>query len=458
VRQAHGPPGRGLVGLTRRLAVPGHLEQMRPHRFQPVVTGDPPVGFEPSEPLEAGPGALGHRDRDGVVQRHHRIVVDPQEQFVERGDLRPVGHLGTDGLVVDRGDRRLKLVGADAAPRQRRGDERDALGDLGLVPAPPVLLGQRDQLPGRARAGGPPGVGEQHQREQPGDLAVAGQQPADDPGKPDRLGRQVRAEQPGPGGGGVPFGEDQVEDVQDHREPLLPLGLVRHPEWHPAVRDLHLGASDPPAHRRLGDQERAGDLGCGQAADRAEGQRDLRGGRQRGVAAQEQQDERVVGLRDRGVGGRSQPLTGRDLPGGRFFPPPPGLLAAQQVGQPAGGDRDQPAARVARNALGRPLGGRRQQRLLHRVFGGVEVPVPPHQRAEDLRRQLAEQVLGRGLAHGQGSRSARDSATGRTSTKARSRMCSGPGQFARRAAIAVARSKLSQSTSQYPARTSSVSA
>ena len=80
MRQAHGPPGRGLVGLTRRLAVPGHLEQMRPHRFQPVVTGDPPVGFEPSEPLEAGPGALGHRDRDGVVQRHHRIVVDPQEQ------------------------------------------------------------------------------------------------------------------------------------------------------------------------------------------------------------------------------------------------------------------------------------------------------------------------------------------------------------------------------------------
>ena len=77
---------------------------------------------------------------------------------------------------------------------------------------------------------------------------------------------------------------------------------------------------------------------------------------------------------------------------------------------------------------------------------------------DSFNKELAEQVLGRGLAHGQGSRSARDSATGRTSTKARSRMCSGPGQFARRAAIAVARSKLSQSTSQYPARTSSVSA
>jgi hypothetical protein len=93
----------------------------------------------------------------------------------------------------------------------------------------------------------------------------------------------------------------------------------------------------------------------------------------------------------------------------------PGLLAAQQVGQPAGGDRDQPAARVAGETFGGPLGGGRQQRLLHRVLGGVEVPVPPNQRAEDLRRQLAEQVLGLAVAHGQGSRSARDSATGRTS-------------------------------------------
>ena len=35
---------------------------------------------------------------------------------------------------------------------------------------------------------------------------------------------------------------------------------------------------------------------------------------------------------------------------------------------------------------------------------------------QHLRRQLAEQVLGLGAAHGQGSMSARDSATGRTST------------------------------------------
>ena len=40
------------------------------------------------------------------------------------------------------------------------------------VPAGPVLLGQRHEQPVGVGAGGPPGLGEQHQREQPGDLAV----------------------------------------------------------------------------------------------------------------------------------------------------------------------------------------------------------------------------------------------------------------------------------------------
>ena len=49
-------------------------------------------------------------------------------------------------LVVHRGDRRLQLVGPDGAARQRVGDQRDALGDLGAVPEAAVLLGERDQL------------------------------------------------------------------------------------------------------------------------------------------------------------------------------------------------------------------------------------------------------------------------------------------------------------------------
>ena len=61
--------------------------------------------------------------------------------------------------------------------------------------------------------------------------------------------------------------------------------------------------------------------------------------------------------------------------------------------------RDATVDSQAAGLSGRPCAGhctrRRDERLLHRVLGGVEVPVPAHQRAEDLRRELAQQVLGR---------------------------------------------------------------
>src|SRR6266516_6022511 len=46
---------------------------------------------------------------------------------------------------------------------------------------------------------------------------------------------------------------------------------------------------------------------------------------------------------------------------------------------------------------------RGDERLLHGVLGGVEVAGPPHDRAEDLRRQVAQQVLDpRSLVHSVG--------------------------------------------------------
>ena len=56
--------------------------------------------------------------------------------------------------------------------------------------------------------------------------------------------------------------------------------------------------------------------------------------------------------------------------------------------------RDQPAARVVRHARRAATAcARGEQRLLHGVLGGVEVAVPADERAEDLRRQRAQQVL-----------------------------------------------------------------
>ena len=53
----------------------------------------------------------------------------------------------------------------------------------------------------------------------------------------------------------------------------------------------------------------------------------------------------------------------------------------------------QPAARVVRHSLGRPLHGGSEYGLLHGVLAVLEPAMPAHQRAEDLRRELTQQVL-----------------------------------------------------------------
>jgi len=190
---------------------------------------------------------------------------------------------------------------------------------------------------------------------------------------------------------GVPLVEDQVDHVQHRPEPLAALVARRHPERNPAGLDALLGAGDAPGHRRLRHQKRPGDLRRAQPTDRPQCQRDLRSGRQRGMTAQEQQDQCVVGVlcRARWLGKRPD----------RVLTTSTSLLTAQQIGQPARSDRDQPPTRILRKAVGRPLRRCRQQRLLHRVLRGVEVPEPPDDRAEHLRRQPAQQVLDLDVRH-----------------------------------------------------------
>ena len=111
-------------------------------------------------------------------------------------------------------------------------------------------------------------------------------------------------------------------------------------------------------------------------------------GGQRRMAAHEQHDQRVVPIRDL----RRRRLLQRR----QALAVPPGPFAAPLVDQPPLGGLDQPAARLRRNTVSRPVQGGREQRLLDGVLGGVEVAVPANERAEDLRRQLAQQVLDTG--------------------------------------------------------------
>ena len=114
------------------------------------------------------------------------------------------------------------------------------------------------------------------------------------------------------------------------------------------------------------------------------------------------------------------------------------VVAAHLVDQPPGRDGHQPAARAVGHSLGRPLHGGGRRRLLHGVLAPLELAVPADQHAEDLRRELAQQVLdGRG---GHASSVPSENITWRTSTPRPSIAASGI-----RAASSIARSLLSQS-------------
>ena len=73
---------------------------------------------------------------------------------------------------------------------------------------------------------------------------------------------------------------------------------------------------------------------------------------------------------------------------------PPGCLAAQVIRHAAGGHVNQPAARVVGHAFRRPLHAGGDERFLHRIFGGGEILEAADRRAENLRRELAQQILG----------------------------------------------------------------
>ena len=149
---------------------------------------------------------------------------------------------------------------------------------------------------------GAPRIGEEHQREQPGDLGIVGQEAVHHPAEPDRLGGKVGALQARPGGAHVALVEDEVEDAEDDREPLGALGRRWQAEREAALPDGLLGPGDPAGHGVLGHEERPGDLCRRQPAEGAQGEGDLRGLGQGRMAAHEEQDERVVRVLDAVIG------------------------------------------------------------------------------------------------------------------------------------------------------------
>jgi hypothetical protein len=213
-------------------------------------------------------------------------------------------------------------------------------------------------------------VAEEHQREQPARLRFLGGE-GKLAGEPDRLAGQAHPPR-------VAGRVDEVEHAQHDGEVPRPIQPARGRAGKSA-----LGPADPLRHRRLRHVEGVGDLPGGEAADGAQGQRHLGGGREVGVAAAEEQEEGVVAL----LGGGWPRLGVR-----RLLAAVTGGLAAAGVDEPPGGDGRQPGLPVAWRVLG-PHPQRLQQRLLQRVLSGIEVLAPPDQAREHPRDEGAQRAL-----------------------------------------------------------------
>lgn len=103
------------------------------------------------------------------------------------------------------------------------------------------------------------------------------------------------------------------------------------------------------------------------------------------MTAHEEHDQGVVpvgDLRYRRLLHRRQHLT-----------PPARLVAPFLVDQAQTGGPKEPAVWIGRDAVARPVFGSGEQRFLDSVLGRVEVRGSTRERAEDPRRQLAQQVL-----------------------------------------------------------------
>src|SRR6478735_9052586 len=136
--------------------------------------------------------------------------------------------------------------------------------------------------------------------------------------------------------------------------------------------------------------------------------------------------------------------------GSRFLPSSARRFVAPQFDPPPGRDGDQPAGRIAGHPVAGPLHRSGEQRLLHRVLRGLEVPRTAQQRGDHDGRELTQAPFdvdhrARTTRHQPGNRTAGPgrhismplrSITGRTSTYP-------PGVSGIRAAICRARSMLS---------------
>ena len=358
--------------------------------------------LDPLERLETGRDAAVLGDGDRPRQPGRGGGRDLQEEVVERDDALPPGVLRTrSGGVLGR-DPRLQDVGRGErrhrSGQRRVGEQARRLGDLVVVPAGAVLVGEQHQ-PAVVDPGVAAGVLEQHQGQQGEEGRLVGAQTEDDADQPDGLAGEVRPEQVRTGAGGVPGREGEVRDLRDGVETLREDGGVGHGERDAGPHDPLLGAGDPGRHGRLGHEEQPCHV-CGRDAEHqpeAERGRRLRG--ERRVRAHQHQPQHVVLDDPAGVGHRHTTLATPDRIGLQERQLAPGhLLGAEPVEHPPPGGGHQPAGGVVGRPGGRPgpLGGLHgiAERVLDEVEAAELREEQGHQPAPLLAHDLLEGRVG----------------------------------------------------------------
>jgi hypothetical protein len=144
--------------------------------------------------------------------------------------------------------------------------EDQPLGNGPAVPERTILVSEQDQVAVGGRACGPPRFVQQHQREESDRLGVR-QQRHQQPGRADRLSRQVGARQRRPARSGVALVEDKIDHAQHRLQAERQIGALRHFVRNLRFPDLRLGAHDPLRDRRRRGQEGVADLLGGESAD-----------------------------------------------------------------------------------------------------------------------------------------------------------------------------------------------
>ena len=119
------------------------------------------------------------------------------------------------------------------------------------------------------------------------------------------------------------------------------------------------------------------------------------------MTTHEEQDERVIPLQRPSLAKLRPGIDERRL-ADQLLAVPPGRFTAQEIRHAACGHVNEPSARIVGDPFLRPLDARGDERLLHRILGGGKILEAPESGAENLRRQLAQQILGVRVQAGSG--------------------------------------------------------